>query len=1509
MTSLFSGQSGAQSFLGGTGLSGPSIPPPPSFTDFRFTTIGQEPELLKRISAPRPDFQYQDDRLSPTPSLSYPSQNPEPPLSRPSLLQALTDPSDQVNGDMNGSADGMVIDIWGEQTQAHQTNETKNIQLPATSNPANSQGPRGWSEQVNGSNIKPLPTKPRSSTPFTAEDNATNSNQPFQEIFLEFSNATTQVHQVNTLPKARVPSSTPNPISTFPTNGITPPPRRSSSLLLANDESKYTSLRALQIRLMSSLSNLNAPDTSNALLLVQAANTHSANALSTAHRSHTLAQQALASAREAVAAAQECLSAAEQAKQHASDAVIAVEQVGTEDARGSKSEWEWKTIISGLQDDLHALGEWVGEREGEEAAKRRETERTEKAKRDKDSVDTAMRMVDNRLSPQVVQAMAAEVMKRTVEEEARSRPKAAQDVQTSPPPIQREKELHRAAELEADDARRAWSLEHGHPPRPRSTATTEVEPGAADETREQARRSALDAAALIKQTKLKEELQKREEEARVQQEQQQQREAEIKAQRVRELELQKLEVARFRILERERQARQEADREEADALHVRQEADQRKRKEAEAAEARRQEQRQRQKAVSGEQAKAAASQAAALKEKILAMEADTKAAVEAEVEARAAEKQAEEARTAEAKAAEARETQARTAAVREAEARAAEAKATETRVAQQQAAARAGEAREVELREAQSRKRQEVMAQKQRASAETAARILAERARERELNDTSAPPTHHSGSPETSMSITHLLPSVFQTAPLPPTIQTETAKSKARSISGGVRLGTSEEPTENSVPSSPSLLRTMALGLRSRKEGRPIPLPLPVPRPKAKLDKKEGLTPTQPASTPVTPPTGSTELPDPGSNQTVSADHVSVHRRSRDSGNIPIVPCSQLPPTSPEVQAANLRFVRDASGVSLDTFLKRDPHTTIVKPEPQAEQKLSSPSPGAKKRKVKDQAGPAPKRSKVRQDAGLTKVDKEPDSPIIPPTPVVTSPSAVAPPLASSSPTTTTNLNPTFPTPNTTPQSAAQSTISSNIAPKHFTASVPIPPRMKQKLPNFRTRKLNGASVESPAAVTHTPTQPFSNATYPTSAIPDLPPAAPRALAGTGKRPPSQGMTNISISALVPGLPKSTTQVLHQEPAAESNPPQATPSDLYRASAPNPQRATTPNPYRMATANQHRESTPNPYGATTAGSDQLPTRYDDASQIAPALHGDGGWNAPTQPDEESYHNSFRARDDRPRQYLGGDHYSPPVRTPPRAHSPTICHPPLNMQETHRPTNTRYVSGPVRPVLHITTAPPGLRSRTPTPRTPSPPPKHSPAFGKRRRVDDEPPSHRYRQDDAERERTDHLFRPRFAHTPPPSRPIRRSPTPEHFGGLQSRIGARDTNVYGGGQNYRPSYPSDSYAPPPRRVSDSYQPVEFTHTGYKLDFGLNHAPLPGHDRYVPGRIQVAEGPDLLDRMFAGTSTRARGGSTLRGNNRGRGGRGGGRPLEQRISSNNSNNNTKKPMSLMNRLESPP
>lgn len=134
------------------------------------------------------------------------------------------------------------------------------------------------------------------------------------------------------------------------------------------DPSKsFTALRAIQSRLQSKISGFSLLDPAGAILAVQKANSKAAHSLSMANKAYTLAQQALTSAAESLTAAQHCLRAAQEADSFATGATTVVEQLTL---HGGGASSQGKSTISGLQDDLCALGEWVSQMEADENSRR-----------------------------------------------------------------------------------------------------------------------------------------------------------------------------------------------------------------------------------------------------------------------------------------------------------------------------------------------------------------------------------------------------------------------------------------------------------------------------------------------------------------------------------------------------------------------------------------------------------------------------------------------------------------------------------------------------------------------------------------------------------------------------------------------------------------------------------------------------------------------------------------------------------------------------------------------------------------------------------------------------------------------------------------------------------------------------------------------------------------------------------------------------------------------------------
>ncbi|KAG6837847.1 hypothetical protein H0H93_016215 [Arthromyces matolae] len=125
------------------------------------------------------------------------------------------------------------------------------------------------------------------------------------------------------------------------------------------------------INCFNRLSNLHPFDVDDVLHHVQTANSSFVNAYAAGHRSHLLAQQSIATAQESGAAAQECLNACENAKKSWNDALISLRKL--QSARtglngGGGTERSIHHLQ--LQDDLHMLGQWLSEKESEDAAQR-----------------------------------------------------------------------------------------------------------------------------------------------------------------------------------------------------------------------------------------------------------------------------------------------------------------------------------------------------------------------------------------------------------------------------------------------------------------------------------------------------------------------------------------------------------------------------------------------------------------------------------------------------------------------------------------------------------------------------------------------------------------------------------------------------------------------------------------------------------------------------------------------------------------------------------------------------------------------------------------------------------------------------------------------------------------------------------------------------------------------------------------------------------------------------------
>ncbi|KAG6873441.1 hypothetical protein C0995_015530 [Termitomyces sp. Mi166 len=1294
-------------------FSSSAIPPAPSFADFRFSTIGQEPPLLKRISIQSPDLHHNGSPCpsSPTPGeLEYPSTiEPPRPLSRPTLFQSLaySNPS---------GADAMVPINTRPASESADVRETCSAELSLLhlQTPSSSQHTRSISSAVSAPLDVMAHGVPTSSSPASSSSHKEHASM-----------------SISPPEMARIPG-----IHTVPT---TKHQTALPTTTMHETHSSYAALRALQARLVASLSKLHPPDMTDALLRVQSANSHSVNALTTAHCSHILAQQSLATAQEAVAASQECLNAAELARKHVNDALTTIRQFHSGkagfDAEGN-ADWQWKVNYIQLQDDLRMLGKWVVEKENE-GAKNRDVDRQDTAAGDKKLAESVKCVMEaSGFDSHVVQGMGSEASQQADVMKTR-RSTAASRVTPHPDlPSNRNLDYRRSLELEADVATKARSSERNHISNGLPMVTTDIVPmevqlnlvehlppkvnGVVQEARQPAQSTEAPCSST----------QNHEESIVHLSEDQVRSQVQYEEARLRELHA-------FQIMQQERVTSEGLSDSALNGSRL------------------------------SPQTNPAANESI---DKLQPPQSKSSAIVENNKRALQVHRD-QEAKLAE------KPEQKRIETRRLLEER----KQRELAELKKKEEDQLNAAKEQELLVEQERRRQEVMVQKQRATAETAARINAERARERERAMGASLQSSISSTPQPP------LPDRLVDSGNPVAKKTATSKAikKPKSLSGGIKLGSTADgqsqsiATSDSLPPSPTLARSAVLGTRLLKAKAPVNAGLEVT--KAGNVSSRKAIPVEKSSQNLPMIASQTPTPTNGMNE---AEDLHVYRHSDDPGNLCVVPLSQVAPASPEAQAANLRFVKDVTGV------RWDPSTLPnLKAEPEHMGQLS-----------------------LHRHSPVVSVKKE--SPI--PVPLVgsqTRPSIEPEPFkcVDSSPDCSSLAN-SYPLP------------SLSSIKTHHTSD-------KDASMDGITRTKEGA----PVSLTIVP--PFVNGI-------DIP------------------------SAATPFIAYSHSNIKPPNPHRDNLSPQNTSKPLLTSKYLNAP---------LKTSLLTLDMTPID-----------PNLPDDTTQIAPVIHANGGWDRPV--DEEIYSGESRMRELTPPQHSrqlrrGGDHYSPPPRalTPDpytsrgyaaRSASP-IARSPLSPAQRPPVLGKRRQCEDVREDEHPT------RRQWPadgTRRTRSPPPhlRHStqwrsgspdrPAFQARMQVTDHP----------------NMSRARL----PQTRELAwRSPSPDRPA-LQARIGVRDPVVcaINGGQSYRPTYSLDTYERSQSRIRDSYQSRQVAQS------------VPAH--------RLAAEPEPRGPSY----NRGRGSmNSNRASPRGRGNRGGNRPLnlEQRISSFT---NTK-PLTLINRLESPP
>ena len=337
-----------------------------SFSNFQFKTIGQQPELLKRISAPNPEDldRFQSPSISPV-SVSAKDLSPGPPpeISTQPSLRARLSLADRLMINLSGNNDVQMEDASSANLHTHlltipainleRTNQSlnKDITTETAVSASGRSRPPGSKTNVSGV-LSPHHTH----------------NSP-ATLGLEPSNLSRSSSGRSNLQSSARPTS-------LQSNAATSTSRPGTPInLVASITPPFDTLRQLQARIASSISNLKPISTENVLLLAQSVKEKQRGVLASVHHAQTLAHQALVSAQASVTACDDCLKVVESTQMQIDEVMAAIENI---DGGHASS---WNVNLEALRDDFHQLGAWARDLEINEAQRQRDFEETEAKRR------------------------------------------------------------------------------------------------------------------------------------------------------------------------------------------------------------------------------------------------------------------------------------------------------------------------------------------------------------------------------------------------------------------------------------------------------------------------------------------------------------------------------------------------------------------------------------------------------------------------------------------------------------------------------------------------------------------------------------------------------------------------------------------------------------------------------------------------------------------------------------------------------------------------------------------------------------------------------------------------------------------------------------------------------------------------------------------------------------------------------------------------------------------------
>ena len=369
------------------------------FSDFQFKTIGQQPELLKRISAPNP--QDLDRSYSPSISPVLPKELPldsSPDLSTQPSLRTRLSLADRLMINPSSNNDIQMENVSSDQpTSLHTRSSTTPAINPVSTNQSlNKDIIAGTAVSASGRSQQPHNTMNVSGVlsphhghnlPTTLGPKASNLSRSSSGRSNLGINPQTSARSLTLQSNAATSISRPG----TPNN---------SAASVATEVPPFATLRQLQARIASSIANLKPVSTKNVLLLAQSLKEQQRGILISVHSAQTIAQQALDSAQASVTACHDCLKVAESTQVQIDEVMAAIENIGGH-ASG------WNVGLEALKDDFRQLKAWARDLEISEAQRQRDFKETEAKRRSQERTPQPQGSSTKRLlTPQPAQSPA-----------------------------------------------------------------------------------------------------------------------------------------------------------------------------------------------------------------------------------------------------------------------------------------------------------------------------------------------------------------------------------------------------------------------------------------------------------------------------------------------------------------------------------------------------------------------------------------------------------------------------------------------------------------------------------------------------------------------------------------------------------------------------------------------------------------------------------------------------------------------------------------------------------------------------------------------------------------------------------------------------------------------------------------------------------------------------------------------------------------------------------------------